>query len=213
MSASRPAEALRDLFIPIFLAVIEQALDALPYLPGYSEEQKKIRRDVGRLLINALCPEDPDQAAAAAQIVVLHFMAMECFRRAAQPDLADRQMLQFLGKANALLRQHIRLLTDYRKRQTRAPVQPDRDAAPADATPAHQFNPMPSENDTASPDADPAPRLHLSFHDTALDPAAAKDLHTQTTGMQKVLRQMAANGVSKGFRPGKLRELAARAAR
>jgi hypothetical protein len=45
------------------------------------------------LLIASLLPVGPEEAAAAVRIVTLHFVAMECFRRIALPDVTDRVML------------------------------------------------------------------------------------------------------------------------
>jgi hypothetical protein len=209
--SAQSVEAQTAVLGPIILTIVQQALDALPILPGASEDQKKLRRDAARMMIGMLCPLDPEQTATAVQIVTLHFMAMECFRRAAQPDLPDRQMLQLLGKANALLRQHIRTLREYRRNQGPL-LAGTRQTAPAPAAqPSDQ--PNPGENRVAPMAADKKHLPDMLTDPTVLDLAAATALHKETTGMQKVLRQMAARGVTNGFRPGKLKELAARAAR
>jgi len=120
---------------PAILAAMQCAiLDALPPRPDASEAQKAAQREGALDFLAALHPRNPVEATIAAGIVVAHYAAMECFRRAARGDLSVDLHLRTMGKAIALCRMIDRGMRDLARRQGSLGVQPA--ARPAAVRPA-----------------------------------------------------------------------------
>jgi hypothetical protein len=110
---------------PATLAAMQRAtVDALPPPPGASEAEKAAQREGALAFLAALLPRNPVEATLAAGIVVAHYAAMECFRRAARGDLSVDLHLRTMGKAIALCRMIDRGMRDLARRQGSLGVQP-----------------------------------------------------------------------------------------
>jgi hypothetical protein len=74
-------------------------LDALPPRADASEAQKAAQHEGALAFLAALLPRNPVEATLAAGIVVAHYAAMDCFRRAARDDLSVDLHLRTVGQA------------------------------------------------------------------------------------------------------------------
>ena len=108
-------------------------IDALPPRPDASPAQKAAQRDGALAFLAALLPRNPVEARLATGIVVAHYAAMDCFRRAARDDLTVDLHLRTVGKAIALCRMIDVSMRDLARRQGGLAVQPA--ARPASAQP------------------------------------------------------------------------------
>ena len=81
---------------------------ALRLDPARTPAQQQIQRDAGALMIAALGPSNPIEAAYAVRATATHYASMECFRRTTSPDTPDNMGQRWFGKALALSR----MLTD-----------------------------------------------------------------------------------------------------
>jgi len=122
-------------------------LDALPPRPDASEAQKAAQRDGALAFLAALLPRNPVEATLAAGIVVAHYAAMDCFRRAARDDLTVDLHLRTVGKAIALCRMIDAAMRDLARRQGSLAVQPA--ARPASVHPL----PVPAARAQPAPEA------------------------------------------------------------
>ena len=77
---------------------------ALRRNPERTPAQHQTQRDAGALLIAALRPSNPIEAAYAVRATAAHFASMECFRRSTIPDTPDGVGQHWFGKALALSR-------------------------------------------------------------------------------------------------------------
>src|ERR1039458_3775819 len=85
-------------------AMLCTTMDALPFHPRATADQKAAMREAARLAIARLRPRDPLEAMLAARIVAFHAHLMDNLRSAAQPDLPPNLQLRFQGRAMALSR-------------------------------------------------------------------------------------------------------------
>jgi len=85
-------------------AMLCTTMDALPYHPQATAEQKAEMREAARLAIGRLRPRDPLEAMLAARIVGFHAHLVDNLRSAAQSDLPPDLRLRFQGRAMALAR-------------------------------------------------------------------------------------------------------------
>jgi len=85
-------------------AMLCTTMDALPYHPQASADQKAEMREAARLSIARLRPRDPLEAMLAARIVAFHAHLVDNLRSAAQSDLPPDLRLRFQGRAMALAR-------------------------------------------------------------------------------------------------------------
>src|SRR5580700_10809221 len=99
-------------------------IDALPPRPDASPAQKAAQRDGALAFLAALFPRNPVEARLATGIVVAHYAAMDCFRRAARDDLTLDLHLRTVGKAIALCRMIDVSMRDLARRQGGLAVQP-----------------------------------------------------------------------------------------
>ncbi len=146
-----------------FAAMLRTTVDALPFHPRASAEEKAHMREAASLVVAALRPRDPLEAVLAARFVSAHYHVMEDFRAAAEPNLPPALQLRYQGRLIALCKTMDATLKTFLDRQTAAPRRPAEVAAPvaapearpaaeaarADAPPA----PVPAE---AAPEAAPA---------------------------------------------------------
>ncbi len=133
---------------PATLTAMQCAIiDALPPRPDASPAQQAAQRDGALAFLAALLPRNPVEATLAAGIVVAHYAAMECFRRAARDDLTADLHLRTVGKALALCRMIDVSMRDLARRQGSLAVQPA--ARPASAQPV----PVPAAHAQPAPEA------------------------------------------------------------
>jgi len=133
---------------PATLAAMQCAIiDALPPRPDASEAQKAAQREGALAFLTALLPRNPVEARLATGIVVAHYAAMDCFRRAARDDLTVDLHLRTVGKAIALCRMIDVAMRDLARRQGSLALQPA--ARPASARPV----PVPTARAQPAPDA------------------------------------------------------------
>jgi hypothetical protein len=79
-------------------------LAGLPKDPHGTPEDHQIQRDAALAALATLAPNDPVETLMGARIVASHHYAMDCFRRAAQPEVPDTLSLKLQTKALALSR-------------------------------------------------------------------------------------------------------------
>jgi hypothetical protein len=141
-----------------FDTMISSTVEALPYPPHATTEQRAQRREAAYLAIAALLPRDPLEAMLAARIVALHFHAMHNLAGSIQPNISGEMQLRRQTRAQALGRQSDMMRTDYLRRQQ---TEPARRPAGLPASAAPELEPQPQ------PQPQPAPQA------TAADPKAA----------------------------------------
>ena len=74
--------------------MLRETLSAIPLDPDMNDEDKAMLKESVALTLATLAPRDPSQVMLAQRIVVAHHAAMECLRRAAQPDVSNAEMLK-----------------------------------------------------------------------------------------------------------------------
>ena len=168
--------------LPIDPATFETMLgctvEALPYPPRATAEQRAQRRKAAYLAIAALHPRDPLEAMLAARIVVLHFHAMHNFACAIQPNVPGELQLRCQARAQALGRQSDKMRDDYLYRQdNEQPRQPLGLPASALITPQPQPQPQPAPQAAAAaptppPTAETPPKPAPAPHTAPAAPAA-----------------------------------------
>ena len=100
------------------LAAMQRAtIEAVPPRAGATEVEDAAQREGALAFLAALHPRNPVEATIAAGIVVAHYAAMECFRRAARGDLSIDLHLRTVGKAIALCRMINAAMRDLARRQ------------------------------------------------------------------------------------------------
>jgi hypothetical protein len=138
---------------PASLAAMQRAtVDALPPRPGASAAETAAQREGALAFLAALLPRNPVEATLAAGIVVAHYAAMECFRRAARDDLSVDLHLRTVGKAIALCRMIDATMRDLARRQGSLAGQP---AARPAAVPAGRAQPAPEAARAETPPQQP----------------------------------------------------------
>jgi hypothetical protein len=148
---------------PATLAATQCAIiDALPPRPDASPAQKAAQRDGALASLAALLPRNPVEARLATGIVVAHYAAMDCFRRAARDDLTLDLHLRTVGKAIALCRMIDVSMRDLTRRQGGLALQPP--ARPASAQPAPAAGAQPAP-DAAQPTPPPQPPTAEGRHE------------------------------------------------
>jgi hypothetical protein len=148
--------------------VLRAVLDTLPVDPQRDPEDERAMREATAEAIAALAPRDATEALFAGRAVAAHHAAMECFRRAAQPDVSDDLGMRLLGRAAALSRLAMQTIAALEQRQ--ATARSARSAAAATAAPTADARPaaaavdsrrqhsMPSERPPASDQSPPDPQ-------------------------------------------------------
>jgi hypothetical protein len=157
---------------PLALDALTQAamlcttMDALPYHPRASAEQKAAMREAASLVVASLRPRDPLEAVLAARFVSAHYHVMDDFRAAAQPNLPPALQLRYQARVIALCKTMDATLETFLGRQTAAPRRPAEVAAAVAAQPAPEATrvdapPAPARAEptpeAARTDAPPAP--------------------------------------------------------
>src|ERR1700677_1233568 len=105
-----------------FNTMLACTVDALPYPPSATSEQRAQKREAALLAIAALRPRDPLEAMDAARIVALHFHAMHDLACSIQPNVPGKLQLHCEGRAMQLGRQSDKMRVDYLKRQMTEPA-------------------------------------------------------------------------------------------
>jgi hypothetical protein len=140
-------------------AMLCTTMDALPFHPRATAEQKAAMCEAARIAIGRLRPRDPLEAMLAARIVAFHAHIMDDLQKAAQADLPPTLQLRFEGRAMALARMMDATVFELRDRQT----VPARRAEPLPATaPALPMTVPALPAAVPAPDAEPAPEAALA---------------------------------------------------
>ena len=162
-----------------FNTMLACTVDALPYPPSATSEQRAERREAAILAIAALHPRDPLEALIAARIVALHFHARYDLACSIQPNVPGPLQLRCEGRAFQLGRQSDMLRIDYLKRQkTEEARRPAGLPASAEVTPEPRTQPQPApqaaagEVKAAPPTAEAAPKPAPAARPAAAAPAA-----------------------------------------
>jgi hypothetical protein len=144
---------------PATLAAMQcTIIDALQPRPDASPAQQAAQRDGALALFAALLPRNPVEATLAANIVVAHYTAMDCFRRAARDDLTVDLHLRTVGKAIALCRMIDLAMRELARRQGNFAVQPAARPASLRLAPVQPV-PQLAPGAQPAPGAAPAPTL------------------------------------------------------
>ncbi len=151
--AETQSEPTTPLDLATLNTLLRSTLDALPHHKLATPEEIAQTRDAAILLVAALAPRDPTEAALAGRYVAAHHAMMEAFRCAAQPDLSAALVLRFQGKAVALSRVVTLTLRELEQRQQR----PARPKAAAPALPDPRPQPAPQAAPPARPQTSAAP--------------------------------------------------------
>ncbi len=85
-----------------FNTMLRTTVEALPYPPGATAEQRAEKREAAFLAIAALHPRDPLEAMLAARIVTLHYHAMHHLACSIQPNIPGELQLRCEGRAMQL---------------------------------------------------------------------------------------------------------------
>jgi hypothetical protein len=96
---------------------LDSVLASLTVDPNRSVEDLKNERTAATAMLGGLLPADAIQAALAARIVAMHHAAMECLRRAAQPDVPSALAAKLLVTSMSLSRMSTQLMKVLADRQ------------------------------------------------------------------------------------------------
>lgn len=165
-SRRKPATA-DDATIDQVEAFADRLLDKLaatvPLLKTDDPDDHAGRREVARVLFNALQPQDDLQAALAAKATAAYLAGMDMFARAAQPEVSDTAAIRLRNSALTASRSFDNTLRTLRNSATRASA-----AAPT-ATPVR---PEPKRQPLHTPRSQPLPDPRIN----RLNQAAAPNL-------------------------------------
>jgi hypothetical protein len=137
--------------------------------PERTPAQHQTLQLAGVAMIASLQPRDPTEAAYATRAAAAHYGSLECFRRAALPDVPDNVAIRLHGKAESLSRMNkdmVRTLKACQIETAPAPRQPNPAARPAippppvrpeAARPAAPPNPLGTQHPMPSEHPSPAP--------------------------------------------------------
>ena len=139
-------------------AMLCTTMDALPYHPRASAEQKAAMREAASLVVASLRPRDPLEALLAARFVSAHYHVMDDLRAAAQPNLPSALQLRYQARAIALCKTMDATLCALLDRQTAAPRRPMEVAASVDA----QSAPETAQTDAPPAQVEPTPEAALA---------------------------------------------------
>jgi hypothetical protein len=92
------------LFESPFTYMLNSTLDAVPVPPNSTPEDVKTQQQAVALALGALDPRDAVETLSAARAIAAHHAAMECYRRAAKPDVSDKMLATLLARAASLSR-------------------------------------------------------------------------------------------------------------
>ena len=142
--------------------MLRETLSALPLDPNMNDEDRAMLKESVALTLATLGPRDAAEAMLAQRIVVAHHSAMECLRRAAQPDVSNAEMLKLHAKHVTQSNLSARLQRELRQIQAARPVarsvakpepvKPAVEQAQSEPTPTPVAEtPMPVPNPTNTP--------------------------------------------------------------
>ncbi len=142
-----------------FNTMLRTTVEALPYPPGATAEQRAEKRDAAILAIAALHPRDPLEAMLAARIVTLHYHSMYDLACSIQPNVPGELQLRCEVRAMQLGKQSDKMQADYLKRQTTEPARrPAGLPASAAINPEPQRQPQPPAQPQPEPQPQPVPQ-------------------------------------------------------
>ncbi len=162
--------------------MLRETLGAIPLDPNMNDEDKAMLKEHVALTLATLAPRDPSEVMLAQRIVVAHHSAMECLRRAAQPDVSNAEMLKLHAKHVAESNLSARLQRELRQLQGTRPVaRPAPKAEPAQpAAQQPQAEPPPAPvARTQQPEPTPVarpPRRHDKSQPRSTDKATKPPL-------------------------------------
>jgi hypothetical protein len=137
-----------------FIYMLNSTLDAVAVAPNASPDDVKTQQLAIAMALGALDPGDAIDTLSAARAITAHHAAMECYRRAAKPDVPDRMLTQLLARAASLSRLTTQTIQAIERRKAVARgVKARAKAAGQAATQAGSQNPMPSDTRQSPPPA------------------------------------------------------------
>jgi hypothetical protein len=98
---TRPAKSLS---VPAVRFMVSSTLDTLGGNPLADATDRRIQHQAAIEALTALKPRDANEANLAAGAVTAHHAAMDCFRRAALPNMTETVAMRILGRAVTLAR-------------------------------------------------------------------------------------------------------------
>lgn len=137
-----------------FTTFITMLLDTLSIMvpdKGDGSDASAIRRDIARMLFDALKPRDAVEAMLAARVVAAHHATLDSYARAADPDASDERAIRLRANAIAASRSLDAALRTLDGRQKRACEPAVETPAPSDgrrAVPVRQKADAPCTSDT-----------------------------------------------------------------
>jgi hypothetical protein len=148
--------------------MLRETLAAIPLDPNMSDEDKAMLKEHVAFTLAALAPRDPSEVMLAQRIVVAHHCAMECLRRAAQPDVSNAELLKLHARHVAESNLSARLHRELRQlkaatRQVAASAPQTRPAQP-DARQPNSPQPRPASA-PRPPQRSDEPRLRTTDKD------------------------------------------------
>jgi hypothetical protein len=137
-----------------FIYMLNSTLDAVAPPPNASAEDVKTQQLAVAMSLGALDPSDAIDTLSAARAIAAHHAAMECYRRAAKPDVTDKMLATLLARAASLSRLAAQTTQAIERRKAVARgVKVRAKAAGKAATQNGSQNPMPSEAGRPQPPA------------------------------------------------------------
>src|SRR5271165_2917877 len=198
-------------------AMLRTVYDALPHHPKAPVEEKTAIGEAATLLVDALRPRDPLEAALAARFVALHYHVMADLRAAAEESLPSNLQLRYQARALAMSRAMESTLKALRDRQTVAPMRPASVAvaapdvqAVAEAVKAAAPAAVPAPDAAPAPEAVPArtpPQPVMEGRH-----ARRRREREERRAARAKLSGLAAGGPAHAMQERRLAEVAARAA-
>jgi hypothetical protein len=137
-----------------FSYMLNSTLDAVAAPPNASPEDVKTQQLAVAMALGALNPSDAIDTLSAARAITAHHAAMECYRRAAKPDVTDKMLATLLARAASLSRLTAQTIQAIERRKAAARGDKARSkAARQAATHTGSQDPMPSEARQPQPPA------------------------------------------------------------
>jgi hypothetical protein len=98
------------LSFPAARCLIISTLGSLSANARQTEEDRQAMQAAALEALAELTPSNAAEAMLAAQVVSTHHAAMDCYQKAAAPDLSNAMVVRILGRALALSRMSLRMM-------------------------------------------------------------------------------------------------------
>jgi hypothetical protein len=135
-----------------FIYMLNSTLDAVATPPNASPEDVKTQQLAVAMSLGALDPSDAIDTLSAARAIAAHHAAMECYRRAAKPDVTDKMLATLLARAASLSRLTAQTIQAIgRRKEVARGVKARAKATGQASTQAGSQDPLPSEARQSQP--------------------------------------------------------------